>query len=716
MTDANGKDQEPNESQDQSRLEISNSVGVQAGSGNVQHIHLAEPPLPAPPLPRQLPRAPAHFTGRRDELEILNELLSEPQHISGSPVLIAAVAGTAGVGKTALALHWAHSAADQFPDGQLYLNMRGYDSRAPMTESEALGQLLRALGVAPKQIPTHVEEQEALYRSLVADQRLLIVFDNVGRSDQVTGLLPGTSASLVLITSRSTLPGLTALENARRLMLDVLSSGEAVELLGRIIGTNRTEAEIAAARRLVEQCAFLPLAIKIAAERVSAGSYVSLADAATELLEHRLDDLSDSDDERARIRAVFSWSYNALDGDIKESFRLLGLHTGSAIDVWAMAALLGQPLRIAQRRLKALQSASLLEEPRHSRFRMHDLLRLYAQELLGEFVESPVQQAARRRLAEWYLYMSEQGDIVLNRHRRRPPVNPDEQPAEKRDFKSPIDALNWFEFERINLVEIVRDAKEHGLFDIAWRLPLLTFTYFRLRSHWVDYMTSFRVGLQAAKDCADEFAEAWLASNLGIGAKETGQYDLALVYLEQAIAIRRRLGDAYGEGQSLHHLAGVLERLDRQNEVEAVYLSSMEFHRVTGNRYCEGATLLSLGEYYQGNGLFEKALLHYRLALAIHSEIGYLFGQGHAYHLVASIHERLDDPGQAIEAYQEALDRRIQIGHAVGQAETLERLGHVMVAVGRGDEAAGMWREALVIFDRLGDIRAEGVRALLESI
>ncbi|GAA4608400.1 tetratricopeptide (TPR) repeat protein [Actinoplanes octamycinicus] len=676
-------------------------------------VHLHPPSLPAPPLPRQLPRAPAHFTGRATEVALLDGLLDAPPLAEPGPVVITAVAGTAGVGKTALALHWAHAMADRFPDGQLYLNLRGYDARSPMTESEALGQLLRALGVAPLQIPRTAEEQGALFRSLVAGQRLLIVLDNVGRSDQIAGLLPGTSSSLVLITSRSTLSGIAALENVPRVFLDVLDSNEALELFGRIVGPERVDAEAAQAQALVEKCAFLPLAIKIAAERVSNGSYDCLADAVRELQAHCLDELSDTDYDQARIRAVFSWSYQALKADLQQVFRLLGLHPGPAIDAWATAALLSRPRRAAQKALRILRDVSLLEEPRPGRFRMHDLLKLYAQELVAKESSRSDRGAAQRRLAEWYLCTAEQADTILNKHRRRPSIDPAERPRQQRVFGAPIEALDWFELERVNLVETTRAAGERGLHTIAWRLPLFAFTYFRLRSHWNDYMTTFDLGLRSAQIIGDAFAEGWLASNLGIGAKETGQYEVALGYLEQALVIRRRLGDAYGEGQSLHHMAGVLEKLDRSEEAEEVYRASMRFHRAAGNRYCEGATLISMGEYLQRNGRRREALRRYRQALEIHTEIGYLFGQGHALHLVASITEELGDTAGAIDAYRRALDCRMRIGHAVGQAETLERLGTVVAGTGLREEAAAMWREALAIFDRLGDIRADGIRALL---
>lgn len=686
---------------------------LQAAMVETAIVHLQPSSLPAPPLPRQLPRPPAHFTGRTAEIEFLDGLLETLDPTESGPVVITALAGTAGVGKTALALHWAHAVANQFPDGQLYLNLRGYDARTPMTESEALGQLLRALGVAPKQIPRTAEEQGALFRSLVASQRLLIVLDNVGSSNQIAGLLPGTSSSVVLITSRSTLSGLTALEDVQRVSLDVLASEEALDLFGRIVGPPRVAAEPAAARELVERCALLPLALKVAAERISAGSYFRLEDAMAELAERGLDELSETDLPRAQIRAVFSWSYHALTADLQRVFGLFGLHPGPALDIWAMAALLGQPRRVVHKLLRLLQDVSLLEEPRPGRYRMHDLLKLYAQEVVQASVSCPDLEAARRRLAEWYLCTAEQADSILNKHRRRPEIDPAERPAESRSFEVPMDALDWFELERVNLVETARAAAENGLHTIAWRLPLFAFTYFRLRSHWNDFMVTFELGYRAAQTVGDAFAEGWLASNLGIGAKELGLYEEALGHLERALIIRRELGDAYGEGQSLHHLAGVLEKLDRADEAENVYRSSMAFHRTAGNRYCEGTTLLSMGEYLQRNDRLPEALERYRDALAIHSEIGYLFGQGHALHLIASINEDLGDTGAAVDAYRQALDRRTQIGHAIGQAETLERLGSAVARTGMQEEAAAMWRQALTIFEQVGDIRADGLRSLL---
>ncbi|WBC06990.1 tetratricopeptide repeat protein [Micromonospora sp. WMMA1947] len=693
---------------------VFNSVSGDVGGNVVQAgaVHIHNPDKPATPVPRQLPADPAHFTGRDSELAELDALLEIASIGSKPAVLVSAVAGSAGIGKTALALRWAHRVRARFPDGQLYLNLRGYHSRSPMTPPEALGQLLRALGVAPKQVPLDIDEQASLYRSITAEKTVLIILDNVARTEQVAELLPGSPQSFVLVTSRSLLSGIQALQGVHRIRLGLLSTEESIELLRKTIGPQWVSAEPTAAQELTQLCGKLPLALRIAAQRFTASPYDSLMEAVSEIREHRLEALSSTDDDRACVRSVLSWSYSALPDSSKAAFVVLGQHPGPGFDLLAAAALLNVSLTHARSQISALVDLHLLEQPHLRRYRFHDLVRLYASELSKETL-GPEREESIKRLVGYYLYVSADGDRILNEHRRRPEIDDLAPPSEVPDFTNAQDVLNWFELERVNLMAITRMSAESGLDDLAWRTPLLAFTFFRLRSHWSDYVECLTAGLTAARQCSNEFAEGWIESNLGIAAKELGEYDVALTHFTRALELRQRLGDPYGEGQTLHHLAAVYEKVGRLAESEQALIASLDLHRRTENRYCEATTMHCLGEFYLRQGRHREAILNARNSLYLHQEIDYPFGQGHAWHLIAAVHETLDEFNIAADSYEQALECRRKIGHIVGQAETLERLGHVYTADGKTAAGIVAWEESLSLYEQLGDIRSPELRQLL---
>ncbi len=378
------------------------------------------------PVPRELPADVRAFTGRLAELAGLDRLLAcasaEP-----AAMVISAVAGTAGVGKTALAVHWAHQVAPGFPDGQLYVNLRGYDPGQPMPAAEALAELLRSLGVPGQDIPPEAEERAARYRSLLAGQRMLVVLDNAGSADQVRPLLPGTPDCAVVVTSRDALAGLVARDGATRLDLDVLRPEEAVGLLRTLIGA-RVDAEPGAAAELARQCCRLPLALRVAAELAASRPDMPLGGLASELadLHARLDLLEAGGDPRTQVRTVFSWSYRHLDADAARTFRLLGLHPGPDVEPYAAAALTGTTVPQARQALDVLARAHLLAPASPGRYGMHDLLRGYARELTVTLDTGQEQRAALTRLFDHYLHTSATAMDTLfpAEHHRRPPHPP----------------------------------------------------------------------------------------------------------------------------------------------------------------------------------------------------------------------------------------------------------------------------------------------------
>ncbi|HEV3295243.1 MAG TPA: NB-ARC domain-containing protein, partial [Streptosporangiaceae bacterium] len=367
------------------------AVGAQGPSGGAGWL-----------VPRQLPMDVCEFTGRARQLADLDALLDRQDQ--RPTVLISAVAGTAGVGKTALAVHWAHRVASRFPDGQLYVDLRGYDPQRPLAPAEALARFLRGMGVGGDQIPADEAESAARYRTMLAGRRMLVVLDNAYRADQVRPLLPGSPSCLVLVTSRDDLAGLVARDGARRVALDLLTAQEAVTLLRALIGP-RVDAEPESAAALAERCTRLPLALRIAAELAADRPDLTLADVLAGLQDEqdRLDLLEVAQDPRTAVRSVFSWSCQHLTSGAAHAFSLLGLHPGPDADAYALAALAQVPLRRAGALLRELAGAHLIAPACPDRYSMHDLLRAYAAERATETLGPAERAAARTRLFGYFL-------------------------------------------------------------------------------------------------------------------------------------------------------------------------------------------------------------------------------------------------------------------------------------------------------------------------
>ena len=355
-------------------------------------------------VPRQLPATVPHFAGRADELQMLAAMLGETAGASGT-VVISVIAGTAGVGKTALAVHWAHEAAGRFPDGQLYVNLRGYDPGQPMRAADALAGFLRALGMPGQNIALAQDERAAQFRTMVAGRRMLIVLDNASDVDQVRPLLPGTPSCATVVTSRDALTGLVARDGARRLDLDLLPLPDALSLLRALIG-DRVDADPAAAAALAANCCRLPLALRVAAELAAARPAASLAQLARELTDQqRLLDLLDAGgDQYTAMRAVFSWSCRHLDPAAARAFRLAGGFPGASLDAYAVAALTGSSLQLATQVLAQLHRACLIQQTVPGRYDMHDLLRGYARELATAQDSEQERRVALTRLFDYYLH------------------------------------------------------------------------------------------------------------------------------------------------------------------------------------------------------------------------------------------------------------------------------------------------------------------------
>ncbi|ALG12333.1 AfsR/SARP family transcriptional regulator [Kibdelosporangium phytohabitans] len=452
--------------------------------------------------PAQLPADVAGFVGRQTQLHQLDKLLTDRG--TATTVLISAIAGTAGVGKTALAVHWAHRVRDRFPDGQLHVDLRGYSTGSPMRPIEALARFLRALGVAADRVPVEVDEAAALYRSLLADRRMIVVLDNAFQPEQVRPLMPGAPGCLVLVTSRSVLAGLVATDGAYELTLDVLTAKESDALLRGLLGTERIEAQPRATADLAELCAHLPLALRIAAAQLLGQPRLAVAGYVDQLRSgDRLDSLRVAGDEQTAVLPAFTQSYSALPDGTRRLFRLLGSVPGPGITAEASAALAGISRQDAGARLATLAAGHLLEERVPGRYGCHDLLRQYAKERSRHEDTESERDSALRALYDWYLHTVDEAAAMLYPEMQRLSLPPERDQPRAAGFDDHTDALAWLDTERANLVAVVTHAAQHQPWPVAGLIAESLRGYFWLRMYTVDWLEVASAGQSIAESTGD---------------------------------------------------------------------------------------------------------------------------------------------------------------------------------------------------------------------
>ena len=659
------------------------------------------------PIPRQLPQAVPGFVGRERELNVLTDLLHSVESASGV-VVLSAIAGTAGVGKTALAVHWAHRAAERFPDGQLYVNLRGYDPDHPVPAADVLAWFLRALGVAGPDIPPEVGERAALYRSLLADRRMLVVLDNTGSAEQVRPLLPGASSCGVLVTSRDSLAGLVARDGAVRLNIDLLPLADAVALLRALIG-RRVNADPGAAEALAAQCSRLPLALRIGAELAAARPSVPLADLVSELADQqrRLNLLDAGGDPRAGVRAVFSWSYRNLDVAAARTFRLLGLHPGPASDSYAAAALTGTDLRQAEQELDLLARADLIQAAEPSRFGLHDLLRDYACELAATSDTKAQRRAALTRLFDYYLHTAAAAMVTLypTEHQRRPDSPPPAMVVPP--VTSPGAARTWLDAERASLVAAVAYAATHGWPSHAARLAATIFRYLDVGGHYAEAITMHGHARRASSQAGDRAAEAEALTNLGVVSHEQGADGPAVSYFEQAIALLRETGDRAGQARALGNLGGVELLQGRYGRAASRFQQALGLRRETGDRVGQARALSNLGRVDLVQGRYRQAAAYLEQALALCHELGDRTGQAYILNYLGCACLRQGRHRQAADYFEQALALNQQTGNRPGEAYVLTNLGLLDLRQDRHEQAMGHIQRALAVFRELGSESGE---------
>ncbi|MEV4052031.1 tetratricopeptide repeat protein [Amycolatopsis sp. NPDC049688] len=675
---------------------------VQAGKVGAVHFH-----APARAALAGLP-ADEGFTGREAELTALAAVLA-PAEAATDVALVCTVAGLAGIGKTALVVRAARRAeeAGWFVGGVLFIDLHGYDRARRIDATSGLAVLLRALGVAGEHIPPGHAEREILYRSELAaraaeGRRVLIIADNAAALDQVRPLRPGSTAHRMLVSSRHTLP----IAGARRVEVDVLPQAEAIAVLEQALtAAHPTDARVRndpdAAALLADLCGYLPLALRITAELLADQPGQSLGELVDVLStgRDRLGELAYGDS--VAVRMAFDASYRHLPTEQARLFRLLALNPGPRVSLGAAAALAGAHEDTTRRELNGLRRAHLIHHAAEvAGYRMHDLLRLYAQERCYQDEPATDRDAALTRLLGYYRDVAHAADTHLNLRLT----------ANDRAMRFPDRgaALSWLDAERANLVAVVTVAHQTGHDEHARDITLSLFFYFDLRKHWSDWIATNRLALTSARRLRDRYGEAACLGNLGIACREVRRFGEALDHYQQALTIRREIGDRHGEGMNLASLGIAYRDLGKADQAIDCYQRALTVFRQVGDTYAEGRTLNNLGVAYNDLGQLSDAIFAYRRALAVCRAGGDRYAEGRILADLGTTYRDLRRFDQALDHYEKSLAIRRELGDRYGESRALYDLGVTYRGLGQLDTAADCHRRSLAACREIGDRYTEG--------
>ncbi|MEV6827064.1 tetratricopeptide repeat protein [Amycolatopsis sp. NPDC051102] len=664
------------------------------------HLHSASPRS----VPRQLPGTVRHFVGRRRQLAALTTYLDEAV-ASPEPVAISTVEGMAGIGKSALAIHWARQHTDRFPDGQLYANLRGFSPAAAMQPGEALWGFLHALG-APRDTPfLDLDAQAALYRSMLAGRRMLIVLDNARDSDQVRHLLPGSGACYVIVTSRQRLTGLVGQAGARPIKMDSLQIDECATLLGALAGTDRVTAEPGAAEGLVELCARMPLALTILGARLADRPDLQLHTLARRLRDARLETI-DSGETDVNISTVFSWSYQALSPAAAALFRLLSLHPGPDFSAAAATSIAAEK---ADRLLDELTHVHLLENRPGGRYGFHDLTRLYAQ----HHAQDHPRDAAVLRMLDHYLHTCVAADGHLGSPWEPFTLEPPQPGTCPETFTDAGQAAAWFAAEHAVLVALVEDpawSSSH-----TWRLARSLVTHLDRHGHWRDFVSTQRAGLAAAQQVADANSQAYAHRLLARALCRRDELGEARDHLSRALEL---FGDDITGQAHTNYALGYLDvcagdtsrALDRTTQ-------ALTLARESGAEVWEAKALNNIGWCLIEAGRHAEALDYSRQALDLFRNLDTdPDGLAHTLGCLGSAYLGAGDPEQALACYLEALHIREQHRNFYTQATTLRHVAAVHRTTGNDEAEQAALRQALAILEQLGHAEGPALRAQLARL
>lgn len=666
---------------------------------------------PAHHVPMQLPAIGRHFVGRELEWERLDQYFSS----HGGSVI---VNGPPGVGKTALTVHWANAAYEhnRFPGGVLFADLTGFTPEStPREPAEVLGDFLRALGT--EQLPDGEQARAARFRTEASRRTILVVLDNAASAQQIRPLLPGNTQCGVLITSRRRLPGVGVHEGAGHVSVDALDRDHANELLSDIIG-ERAHTDPAAVNELSQLCGELPLALRVVAERVVMHPHHSLAELARELHETRLDALSAEDDQdaTAAVRGVFSWSYQALDPAVARTFRHIGLHTGTHLRLTTIAALSGEAIEHVRSRVQVLCTAHLVAEYAPDRYRLHDLLRLYAAERAAQEEPSQQRNAAVRRLVDYYLATIDRATHVLGPFRMHPTIDRGSLTTDPDPLESYQQALSWCDDEASNFPAVMRLARDYQ-YPGLWKLAAALWDYFNVRLPWSVWRTCNHLALSHAREEGDQYGQAWVLTSIGDCLRRQSEHHQARQHFQEALALREDIDDQPGQGWLWFCLGTLALDEDSHHDAVTALTRGLEIFTDIEHPYAQGRCLLhrARAQYEQ----HEVNAAHHDLESALDQFA--LVEDPHDQALVWTFLARIaDDQNKFTRArhYRDAaLPTLREIGDWHGESDTLAAYARQLWRQGDAQQAQQYWDQALAVLEeQKAAPEARALRAEIESI
>lgn len=666
--------------------------------------------------PRQLPAVVSPFVGRAGQLDWLSAVLRRDRGRGETTVIT--ISGTAGVGKSALAIRWAHEVADHFPDGQFYTNLRGFDQAStPVPASHAIREFLDTFGVPAERIPSSPQAQALLYRSLLAGKRVLIILDNARDADQVRALLPASSACVVLATSRNALAGLAATNGSLGLTLDEFTHHEAHELLTARLP--RTAKEPAATAEVIELCGRLPLALAIVAARTHSQPALTIADLVAEL--HgppvQLDALKAGEaGQVVSVREVFSWSCRSLTPEAVRLFRLMALHPGPDMSVPAAASLAGISDRLASGLLRELAGSHMLAEHTLARFAFHDLLRSYAAEQLRGSAGDADRRAGLGRLLDFYLHTAHSAASRLNRSRDPIELAPAAAEVTPAGIGDREQALAWFRAEYRVLLGLIEKAAETGFSRPAWQIPWCLVNFFDHEGRWHDWTATHQLALAAAQRLGDLPGQAHTRQNLAIAYCHLRLHDDAHAELSQALRLYHQLGNSAAAARCRLDIARTFELRGENGPALAQARLALGLYRTLGHRVGMARSLNAVGWYCSHLRDFAEAITRCEQALAIHRETGNRLGQAATWDSLGHAHTQLGNHHYAVSCYQQALLLLGENERTYQRASVLRGLGSTYRSSGDRPAAERTWLEAKAILDELRHPEADLMQALLDQV
>ncbi|MDX8032342.1 BTAD domain-containing putative transcriptional regulator [Lentzea sp. BCCO 10_0856] len=643
-------------------------------------------------VPRQLPAGVRNFVGRDPELALLAKTAG-----------VTVVHGVGGVGKTALVLRWAREVREGFPDGDLYVNLRGFDPEAQPIDPSAAAEML-LIGLGADAIPTDADARFALLRTTLVDRRLLLVLDNAASARQVLPLLPGAACVRVVITSRNQLRALVSQHDATAIELRQLDFEAARSLLAAVLGSDRVDAEPEPAREIVERCAGLPLGLRVFAERVSRFPGTSLREFVDELAAARLDALTDFED--VDVRTVFSWSYRALDDESARMFRLLSGHPGPDFDVSAAAALAGVSVAQSRRLLERLVADHLVQSRSPGRYDLHDLLRVYSAELCGD------DEAAVLRVIEWYVHTLENA-TARDDGKTRVWTGPVESGVEPQQFSSWTEALTWRRQEWENLKAVLHAAIARGWGHLAVPIPLYLGGYIAIQSsHWHDGVEMF----EAVQGLGTSRQEAFLMLRMASLYGDSDRLEDSERCFEAVGPLMRAEGDRYGEAVALMNRTGIYRRLGRVEEELGFVRAALAIAVELGDHYLLAAGHINAAEALHAIGRSAEALPHAELAVEAATGLSDEYLKTRVRGMLAATLARVGRYAEAVPGLQMTVEAVRKIGDRYNEAELLEDLGVAFAGLDQREEAAAAWQRAIDIWLDVRDVRAKALAARLAEL